>query len=100
MDDARVFFGGPVATDSAILLGRSVSAAFLQPTSLGDVGVVDIDDLPTDLTGLRVFAGYAGWSPNQVEEEMTSGSWWVLPATRSMCFADDTADIAGQAEAE
>ena len=88
-----IHIGGPVETDSAILLGRSGTADFVQPTPLGDVGVVDPEELPGDLDHLRVFAGYSGWEGGQLEAELEEGAWWVLPANRDDIFADDTADM-------
>jgi putative transcriptional regulator len=45
----------------------------------GDVYLVDLDSDPADLehevTGLRVFAGYAGWSPGQLAGEIAEGAW-------------------------
>lgn len=84
-----VFVGGPVSTDTAILLGRSATATFLTPTGLGDVGIVDIEHLPADLDELRVFAGYSGWSPGQLEAELLEGSWWVLPPRLHPVFSRD-----------
>lgn len=88
-----IHIGGPVETDSAILLGQSGTADFVQPTPLGDVGVVDPEDLPSDLRHLRVYAGYSGWDGGQLEAELDEGAWWVLPANRDDIFADDTADM-------
>jgi putative transcriptional regulator len=34
----------------------------------------------------RVFVGYAGWGPTQLEAEMQDGSWIVLPATGDVIF--------------
>lgn len=85
----RIHIGGPVDGDTALLLGRSLTADFLRPAALGDVGLVDPDSMPTDLTELRVFAGYAGWEPDQVEAELAEGAWWVVPADRSEIFTED-----------
>jgi putative transcriptional regulator len=92
-DPATIFVGGPVATDTAVLLGRSGTADFLRPTPLGNIGLVDVDGLPPDLDALRVFAGYAGWSPSQLDAELADGSWWVLPVDRGLVFATETAGM-------
>lgn len=41
---------------------------------------------------LRVFAGYAGWSPGQLDDEIRRNSWLSVPATLDLVFhtpADD-----------
>lgn len=81
----RLFEGGPVAMDSALALG--VVAGDSAPPGwrrmAGRVGLVDLDGpVPAvhELAGLRVFAGYAGWGPGQLEAELAEGSWVVLQA--------------------
>src|SRR3954464_12437935 len=62
--------GGPCETDTALCLAISPTAVAQGDSPLrrvaGDVYLVDLDshpgDLQEELTGLRVFAGYAGWS--------------------------------------
>jgi putative transcriptional regulator len=93
VDPQTVFVGGPVSADTAILLGRSGTADFLRPTVLGNIGLLEVDGIPDDLDALRVYAGYSGWSPWQLEAEIEDGSWWVLPADRELIFAPDTAGM-------
>lgn len=93
VDPPTVFVGGPVASDTAILLGRSGTADFLRPSALGNIGLLDVDGIPSDLGALRVYAGYAGWSPWQLEAEIEEGSWWVVPADRDLIFASETAGM-------
>ncbi len=41
----------------------------------------------SDETGrFRVFTGYAGWAPEQLESEMQQGAWIVLPASGEIIF--------------
>ncbi len=94
----QLFGGGPVSSEAALAVGLLTSAAFdgaaevTDPedhaglvgwrTVFGRVGLVDLDApvalLNDALSGLRIFAGYAGWSPGQVELEIETGSWVVL----------------------
>src|SRR5690606_4659345 len=49
----------------------------------GPIGVVDLGGpipQPGEYAGLRVFAGYAGWSAGQLESEIDEGAWLVLTA--------------------
>ena len=84
-----LFDGGPVAMDSALALG--VLRGGTVPVTgwkqmAGRVGLVDLDGpVPGsgEFAGLRVFAGYAGWSPGQLEEEVDDGSWIIVDAEDS-----------------
>ncbi len=86
-----LFGGGPVSPDSALAVG--VLDASLPAVPLGwrlmhgRVGLVDLDtpaELLSDaLLGMRVFAGYAGWSPGQLEAEVEEGGWLVVDALDS-----------------
>src|SRR3954453_13873803 len=75
--------GGPCETDTALCLAASPAAVAGEDNGLrrvaGDVYLVDLDSDPVDLqgqlTGLRVFAGYAGWSPGQLAGEIADGAW-------------------------
>jgi putative transcriptional regulator len=50
----------------------------------GSFGLVDLDLVPDalagELTGVRVFSGYAGWGEGQLEAEIAEGSWYVVDA--------------------
>ncbi|MRJ78234.1 YqgE/AlgH family protein [Aeromicrobium sp. SMF47] len=79
-----LFEGGPVAMDSALALGVIADVPPLGWRQMaGRVGLIDLDGpLPAsgELYGLRVFAGYAGWGPGQLEEEIAEGAWLVVVA--------------------
>lgn len=82
---ATVFRGGPVETDSAIGL-VTVPGDDPEPLGVkhlfGGLGLVDLDAPPAlvapEVAGMRVFAGYAGWSDGQLESEITRGDWYVV----------------------
>ncbi len=81
----QLFDGGPVGSDAALALG--VVREGLVPSGwhqMADrVGLVDLDGpVPPSgqFCGLRVFAGYAGWSAGQLEDEIEEGSWFVVDA--------------------
>ncbi len=82
---AVVFGGGPVQPTAAVCLGRLGAPGRPQAgwAPLADplLGTVDLDGGPWDgLAEVRVFAGYAGWSAQQLEGEVDAGAWWVLDA--------------------
>jgi putative transcriptional regulator len=75
------FAGGPVATDAVIALARRRAPEVDGFTEiLDDLGTINLADDPLDigasLLALRVFAGYAGWAPFQLEAEMAQGAWF------------------------
>jgi putative transcriptional regulator len=93
-----LFEGGPVSPNSA--LGLAIVPGEDEPvgwraldtiTSPSRLGLVDLGAPPQLLAGgiasLRVFAGYAGWSPGQLREEIAEGAWYVLPAEPADAFA-------------
>jgi putative transcriptional regulator len=41
----------------------------------------------------RVFVGYAGWGPGQLEQELAAGSWAVLAASGEVLFATPPEDL-------
>jgi putative transcriptional regulator len=88
-----VFVGGPVAPTAAIGLATAVappegdgdgnSDGGWTPI-LGALGTVDLerdpDELHPGVREARVFAGYAGWAPGQLEGELQVGGWFVVAA--------------------
>jgi malate dehydrogenase (oxaloacetate-decarboxylating) len=95
-----VFRGGPVAPNSALALAmvpgkdepvgwRALDGA----PALARLGLLDLDTPPRllapTISSLRVYAGYAGWSPGQLEAEIEEGAWYVLTAQPGDVFAPD-----------
>jgi putative transcriptional regulator len=42
-----------------------------------------------DLQRARVFAGVAGWGPEQLEDELERDDWFIEPASVDAIFTDD-----------
>ena len=80
VDDADlVHVGGPVQPQAIVVLGD-----FDDPSEAGVLVVGSIGFLPGEietaedvgsLTRARVFVGYAGWGPGQLESEIAEASW-------------------------
>jgi putative transcriptional regulator len=87
-----VFRGGPVSQDSALgvavvpgadPVGRRPGVGLMGWRRVhGAIGLVDLDAPPellaAALGSLRIFAGYAGWGPGQLEDELNEGAWYVV----------------------
>lgn len=84
-----VFEGGPVSPEIALGVATLAAADGSVPTPVGwhpvfdRCGLVDLD-APVEvvrpaLAGLRIYAGYAGWSAGQLDDEIAQGGWIVLP---------------------
>jgi putative transcriptional regulator len=87
-----VHLGGPVQPRAVVVL-----ADFVDTTAAPDLVLDTVGFLPGEIESaadvgpvraLRVFAGYAGWSPGQLEDELEDGSWLVLPARVSDVFGN------------
>ncbi len=89
-----MFQGGPVELDSAIGLvtvpGDAPEPLGVKPL-FGGLGLVDLDAPPAlvaaEVAGMRIFAGYAGWSPGQLELEIRRGDWYVVTSEARDAFS-------------
>jgi putative transcriptional regulator len=86
----HVFVGGPVSTETALGLAQGPADSFLRPSALGSIGLVDPIDPPEGVTALRIFAGYAGWDPGQLEAELEEEAWWVVLPNIQDIFGNPT----------
>lgn len=99
---SMMFLGGPVAQSAVVGLGVVDSGADpggiegWQPI-IGGVGTIDLHRDPGDvaapLSGVRLYAGSAGWSADQLDSELAEGAWWVLDATAADVTTDDPSSL-------
>lgn len=94
-----VFVGGPVAREAAIGLGRIRHEGRGDGWSpvLDGIGTLDLSrrpsDLPTGIDQVRVFVGYAGWGPGQLEAEVAADAWFVTDARPDDVLSDHPAHL-------
>ncbi len=94
-----VFAGGPVMREVIVALFRSDSAP-------GAPAFHVLKDLylsmhPQNLQALlagsgrryRLYAGFSGWAPRQLESEMQREGWYILPADVETVFRKDMSGV-------
>lgn len=101
---AAIFAGGPVDTDALVALAHTPnpmdtaqdSEGLLAPV-IGEVMTADLSADPMLLTdrvrAVRIFRGYAGWGPGQLEIEIETGSWLVLDSAPADVFTEVPQDL-------
>ncbi|MTV25352.1 YqgE/AlgH family protein [Nitriliruptoraceae bacterium ZYF776] len=93
-DPPVVFGGGPVEPDAVVALGRTSvhvpggGAAFDDQVRLVDLSADPVLE-GLELRRVRVFAGYAGWGPGQLESEIAQGAWFTVEAEPDDVFTAD-----------
>ncbi len=92
-DDAAVFVGGPVQTEALIVLAEFRDPAAAAAIVVADVGLVSAEVETSELViatrQARVFAGYSGWGPGQLEGELEEEAWIVEAPVPGELFPDD-----------
>lgn len=92
---ATVFVGGPVEQGGVIGLGRVVGSH--PPESVtpvhDQIAVLDLEADPAALAaavgGVRLFTGYAGWGPGQLDGELAMGGWIVVDSEPGDILTED-----------
>lgn len=89
----RMFVGGPVGDDSLIAVASGVGRSPDTWGALsGSMGTVDLtvapDEAAEQIERVRIFRGYAGWGPGQLDAEVDEGAWMVFDAIDDDIFTD------------
>ncbi|MEA2188662.1 MAG: putative transcriptional regulator [Solirubrobacteraceae bacterium] len=96
-DDAVIDIGGPVQPDALLVLGEFDDASHAGMLVVESVGLMgdasEIDDLVDVTRRVRVFAGYAGWGPGQLDAELARDDWFVAPAGVDDIFDPDADEL-------
>jgi putative transcriptional regulator len=86
-----LFLGGPVQLSALSFLHSDnflPDAGVMPNLELGHSldALVDIGESFSTTKKIRAFAGYAGWSPGQLEDEMKRNAWITHPASLELVF--------------
>ena len=96
-DEELVYVGGPVQQEAVLCLAEFEDPDDAAIIVLDHVGFVpgdgDFGLIAGGTRRARVFAGYAGWGPGQLESELEASSWIVEDAERADLFAEPETDL-------
>jgi putative transcriptional regulator len=92
-DSHPVFVGGPVELRTVFALARSPRKPKGATAVSGDIYFLGSKTaLETALDGgsdpsrLRIYVGYCGWQPRQLEHEVLDGGWYIFNSRQDLAF--------------
>ena len=93
-----LFVGGPMQLSALSFLHSDSflpGASVLPNLDLGHSldSLVEIGESFSPTKKVKTFAGYAGWSPGQLEDEMKREAWLTHPASLDLVFDFDPAKL-------
>jgi putative transcriptional regulator len=93
--DPLLFVGGPVARDEVLGLVRAPFGDARARVVLRDVAIVGTAGLESAMSEgasadrLRLYSGYSGWGPGQLEREIARGDWRIMAGDADVVFSSD-----------
>lgn len=98
LQDLPLFIGGPVQPEAVTFLHTDTfvpHANVLPNLNLGQSleSLIELGESYSMTQQVKVFAGYSGWSPGQLEEEIRRGAWITHPASIDLVFSSDTENL-------
>jgi putative AlgH/UPF0301 family transcriptional regulator len=95
-----VFMGGPVELDVILALLQSRAKPQEATPVFGDVYMVStrrvVEAALTAGAGpntLRIYLGYCGWAPGQLENEVAHGGWYIFDGSKELLFDSNPATL-------
>jgi putative transcriptional regulator len=98
LKELSLFVGGPVQPTAMSFLHSDnflPDSNVLPNLSLGHAldELIELGESFSPTRQIRLFAGYAGWSPGQLDDEMRRKAWLTWPATIPLVFSTPTQDL-------
>ena len=91
--------GGPVQPEAVLVVADVSNPGVASELIVGDVGFLrgdlELEELAAGTRRARIYAGYAGWSPGQLEAELETSDWIVAEAKPDDLFAPPAGDLWG-----
>jgi putative transcriptional regulator len=102
--DAPLYFGGPVQTDTIHFLhtlGEKLEGSKKIVPGIWWGGNLETLKLMIETSQLkpddvRFFAGYSGWEPNQLEDELKGRTWLISNCKKDFAFTEHPEELWGQ----
>jgi putative transcriptional regulator len=96
--ESLVYVGGPVQSGALSYLHAGdllPDANVMDGLKIGHSvdELVELSETMVEPAKIRVFAGYAGWSPGQLDEEMKRAAWISHPASLDLIFHADPQNL-------
>ncbi len=95
-----VYYGGPVENQQLLMLIRSDEKLEESDNVFANVYVsISAKTLDRMIEAqktqkqLRVYSGYAGWLPEQLNKEVSHGDWYIINADANSIFEKKSSDI-------
>lgn len=98
LKDSPLYLGGPVQPTALSFLHTDAfipDANVMPNLSLSHSldALVEIGESFSPTRKVKMFAGYAGWSPGQLEDEMKRDAWLTHPASLDLVFEADPGQL-------
>lgn len=97
---SSLYMGGPVEWDNLYMLFTPETPPEGAQHVVGNIFFTSRKDVITNLlqnrntkNNVRIYSGYAGWAPGQLEHEVNRGAWITVKADTKKVFSDNPLSI-------
>ncbi|MDH3752482.1 MAG: YqgE/AlgH family protein [Acidimicrobiia bacterium] len=94
--DDPVFVGGPVSPEVALAIAECPGECAGFTPVVHDIGTLDLSEgeaSSVDIGRGRLYSGYSGWAPGQLQAELDAGAWFVVDLHPDDAFMAETVGL-------
>lgn len=92
-DSHPVFVGGPVDPETVFALARAARKPEGTTEVFGDIYLIQTRTAlekalgeDSNASGVRIYVGYCGWGPQQLQNEVREGRWYIFDRSEDLAF--------------